>query len=54
MPRKTFSQEMQDLKDEILLLSSMVEQAVMNAAVALRENDVARARQIHADDILGK
>lgn len=50
MQRKTFSQEMQDLKDEILLLSSMVEQAVMNSVAALKNNDVECARQIHADD----
>jgi phosphate transport system protein len=50
MQRKTFSQEMQDLKDEILLLSSMVEQAVMNSVTALKDNDVERARQIHSND----
>lgn len=50
MPRKTFSQEMQEIKDEILLLSSMVEQAVMNSAAALKNNDLECARQIHADD----
>jgi phosphate transport system protein len=32
MQRKTFSQEMQEVKDRLLLLSSMVEQAVMDAA----------------------
>jgi phosphate transport system protein len=52
MQRKTFNQEMQDLKDETLLLSSMVEQAVMNSAAALKENDVERARQVYSDDIL--
>lgn len=51
MPRKTFSQEMQEIKDEILLLSSMVEQAIVNSAAALRDNDLERARQIHADDV---
>jgi phosphate transport system protein len=51
MQRKTFSQEMQDLKDEILLLSSMVEQAVMSSVTALKDNDLERSRQIHADDV---
>lgn len=50
MQRKTFSQEMQDLKDEILLLSSMVEQAIMNSVTALKENDLERARLILAND----
>lgn len=50
MQRKTFSQEMQDLKDEILLLSSMVEQAIMNSVTALKENDLEHARQILAND----
>lgn len=52
MQRKTFSQELQDVKDEILLLSSMVEQAVMDSASALQDNDLARARQILSNDTL--
>ena len=51
MQRKSFSQEMHDLKDEILLLSSMVEQAVMNSVAALKDNDVERAHQIHDEDL---
>jgi phosphate uptake regulator len=52
MQRKTFSQEMQDVKDEILLLSNMVEQAVMDSVTALKDNDLEPARQILADDLL--
>ena len=52
MQRKTFSQEMQEVKDEILLLSSMVEQAVMDSATALKENDLERARQVLSRDLL--
>jgi phosphate transport system protein len=52
MQRKTFSQELQDVKDEILLLSSMVEQAVMDSVSALKDNDLARARQILSNDVL--
>jgi phosphate transport system protein len=51
MQRKTFNQEMQDLKDETLLLSSMVEQAVMSSVTALKDNDLERSRQIYSDDI---
>ena len=52
MQRKTFSQELHEVKDEILLLSSMVEQAVMDSVTALKETDLARARQILANDLL--
>jgi phosphate transport system protein len=51
MQRKTFSQEMQDLKDETLLLSSMVEQAVISSVTALKDHDLERSRQIHSDDV---
>jgi len=50
MPRKTFRQEIQDVKDEILLLSSMVELAVMGSVEALRDHDLERARQILSMD----
>ena len=52
MQRKTFSQELHEVKDEVLLLSSMVEQAVMDSVTALKETDLARARQILANDLL--
>jgi phosphate transport system protein len=52
MQRKTFNQEMQEVKDEVLLLSSMVEQAVMDSAVALKDNDLEQAREILSKDIL--
>ena len=50
MPRKTFTQEMQEIKDEILVLSSMVEQAVMNSVEALKNNDLEHARQVLLND----
>lgn len=50
MHRKNFSQELQDVKDEILLLSSMVEQAVIDSVSALKDNDLTRARQILVND----
>jgi phosphate transport system protein len=52
MQRKSFSQELHEVKDEILLLSSMVEQAVMDSVTALKDNDLERARQILSDDLL--
>jgi len=52
MQRKTFSPEIQEVKDEILLLSSMVEQAVMDSATALKDNNLEQARQILSKDIL--
>lgn len=50
MQRKTFSQELQDVKDEILLLSSMVEQAVMDSVTALKDNDLAWSRRVLSKD----
>ena len=40
MQRKTFSQELHEVKDDVLLLSSMVEQAVMDSVTALKDNDL--------------
>lgn len=50
MSRKTFTQEMQEVKDDLLLLSSMVEEAVMNSAEALKNNDLETARQVLLKD----
>jgi phosphate transport system protein len=44
--RKTFNQEIQDIKDDVLLLGSMVENAVMEAARSLRDNDVDHSRLV--------
>lgn len=50
MFRNSFRQEMQEIKDEILLLSSMVEQTVMSSVEALRDNDLEQARQVILND----
>jgi len=50
MLRKTFGQEMQEIKDDILLLSSMVEQAVMDSVESLKNNDLEHARQVLLND----
>lgn len=49
--RQTFSQEMQEIKDEVLLLGSMVENAVMDSVQALKDNDLQRSRQILEGDL---
>ncbi len=52
MARKTFDQEMQEVKDDILLLGSMVEGAVMESAQALKDNDLDRSRRVLTNDWL--
>jgi phosphate transport system protein len=51
MLRTTFGQEMQTVKDDILLLGSMVEDAVMKSAEALRDNNLDRSRFVIANDM---
>ncbi|MFT3890833.1 MAG: phosphate signaling complex protein PhoU [Anaerolineales bacterium] len=50
MVRDTFQQEMQEIKTEVLLLGSMVEEAVMRSAEAFRDNDTERSRLVIAND----
>ncbi len=50
MSRTTFNQEMQEVKDDILLLGSMVEDAVMKSVEALRDNNMERSRFVIAND----
>lgn len=50
MPRENFERELQRLQDEVLLLGSMAEQAVLDAVIALRQMDRKAARQIRAGD----
>ena len=50
MSRKALNQETQEIKNEVLLLSSMVEQAVMDSAGALKDNDFDRSQQVLAND----
>ena len=51
MPRKPLSHEMQEIKDEILLLSSMAEEAVMGSVKALKNNDLEHAHHIVSNDM---
>jgi phosphate transport system protein len=52
MPRQTLDREIHHLQDEVLLLGSMVEQAMLNAVDALKRRDLQAARQIYSDDEL--
>lgn len=46
MLRKTFEQELQRVKDELLVLGSMVEEATLKSVEALKKRDLQAARQI--------
>jgi phosphate transport system protein len=48
--RGTLDREMTQIKDDVVRMGSMVEQAVQNAVLALKGRDVEMARQIIADD----
>ena len=51
MPRETFDRKIKLIQDEILLLGSMVEQAMLGAVEALKRRDVEISKQIYQDDI---
>jgi len=50
MIRKTFENELQQVKDEILVLGSMVEQAILGSVAALKKRDIPAAEKILAAD----
>jgi phosphate transport system protein len=50
MIRQTFENEIQQVKDEVLLLGSMVEHAIMASVEALKKRDIKGAEKIIADD----
>lgn len=50
MVRKTFEMELQEIKDEVLLLGSMVEQATLLSVKALRERDLELSARIQQED----
>jgi phosphate transport system protein len=49
-PRETFDRQLQKLQDEVLVLGSMVEQAVLKSVNALKERDFLASRQVYGDD----
>ena len=50
MIRKTFENEIQQVKDEVLLLGSMVEHAIMASVEVLKKRDIKGAEKIIAED----
>jgi phosphate transport system protein len=50
MPRQTLDREIHHLQDEVLLLGSMVEQAMLNAIDTLKQRDKKAARLVYLDD----
>jgi phosphate transport system protein len=55
MLRKTFENEIQQVKDDVLLLGSMVEQAILNSVDALKKRDIKAAHEIlNADALINK
>lgn len=50
MPRERFDRELQQLLDEVLILGSMVDQAMIEALEALRRQDHIAARRIYNND----
>jgi len=55
MPRQTLDREIHHLQDEVLLLGSMVEQAMLNAIDALKRRDHQAARRVyHGDELINE
>jgi phosphate transport system protein len=50
MIRKTFEHELQQVKDDILMLGSMVEQAVLDAMESLKKRDIKASKMIYEQD----
>ncbi len=46
MLRKTFESELQQVKDDVLLLGSMVEQAILDSVQALKKRDIEASQHI--------
>jgi len=51
MPRPAFERELQRLNDEILLLGSMAEKAILQAVDMLKAQDLEGSRRLIADDL---
>lgn len=50
MPRETFEAEIQQVKDNVLVLGSMVEQALLDAVDALKKRDITAAEKVFSED----
>jgi len=51
MARETFERQLQMILDQVLVLGSMVEQAVLDSLDALKRRDLAAARRIYETDL---
>ena len=51
MLRKTFESEIQQVRDDVLLLGSMVEQALLDSVESLKKRDIKAAEKIFAEDL---
>jgi phosphate transport system protein len=49
--RTSFHKKLRDIQDDILVMGSMVEKAILHSVQALKDREVAMARQIIADDV---
>ena len=50
MLRKTFENEIQQVKDDVLMLGSMVEKAILDSVEALKKRDVKASERIFVED----
>ena len=50
MVRKTFETEIQQVKDDVLILGSMVEKALLDSVEALRKRDIKAAERLFEED----
>jgi len=50
MPRETFERELDKIQDEVLVLGSMVEQAVLASIEALKKRDIEASQRIYDAD----
>ncbi len=48
--RKTFEEDIRHLKDELLILGSMVEEAILGSVEALKKRDIEASRRIYETD----
>ncbi len=50
MPRKSLDQELQIIRDDLLLLSSMVETALVESVTVLKDHDMEKSRVVYNND----
>lgn len=50
MPRKSLDQQLQNIRDDLLLLSSMVETALIESVTVLKDHDMEKSRVVYDND----